>query len=87
MKLALTFSCSLLLLCEFVKAAELDFARDIRPLLSDKCYNCHGPDEKARKAKLRLDDQVEVLEAGVLSDGEMLKRLTSDDPEERMPPV
>ena len=87
MKLALTFSCSLLLLCEFVKAAELDFARDIRPLLSDKCYNCHGPDKKARKAKLRLDDRVAVLEAGVLSDGEMLKRLTSDDPEERMPPV
>ena len=87
MKLALTFLCSLLLLCEFVKAAELDFARDIRPVLSDKCYNCHGPDKKARKAKLRLHDRAAVIESEILSDGEMLKRLTSDDPEERMPPA
>ena len=35
-------------------AAPLEFARDIRPLLSDACYNCHGPDAKARKASLRL---------------------------------
>ena len=87
MKFVLTFLCSLLLFCEFVKAAELAFTQDIRPILSDKCYNCHGADKKVRKAKLRLDDRVAVLEAGVLSDGEMLKRLTSDDPEERMPPV
>ena len=78
---------SVLLLFEFAQAAELDFARDIRPVLSDKCYNCHGPDKKARKAKLRLHDRAAVLESGVLSDGEMLKRLTSDDSDERMPPA
>jgi hypothetical protein len=78
---------SVLVLYEFSQAAELDFARDVRPVLSDKCYNCHGPDKKARKAKLRLDDREAVMEAGVLSDGEMLKRLTSDDPDERMPPA
>ena len=67
-------------------AAPLDFARDIRPLLSDACYNCHGPDAKARKGDLRLDDRAAALGAGVLADGEMLRRLTSTDPDERMPP-
>ena len=45
------------------QAAELDFAREIRPVLSDACYHCHGPDAKARKAKLRLDDRAAALEA------------------------
>ena len=67
-------------------ASPLDFARDIRPLLSDACYNCHGPDAKARKGNLRLDDRAAALGAGVLADGEMLRRLTSTDPDERMPP-
>ena len=66
-------------------ASPLDFARDIRPLLSDACYNCHGPDAKARKGNLRLDDRAAALGAGVLADGEMLRRLTSTDPDERMP--
>jgi len=68
-------------------AADLDFARDIRPILSDKCYNCHGPDKKAQKGKLQLHDRAGVMESGVLSDGEMLARLTSEDPDERMPPA
>ena len=67
-------------------AAPLDFARDIRPLLSDACYNCHGPDTKARKAGLRLDDRATAHDSGVLTNGEMLRRLTTTDPDERMPP-
>ncbi len=67
-------------------AAPLEFARDIRPLLSDACYNCHGPDAKARKASLRLDDRPAAHNAGVLTDGEMLLRLTTTDPDKRMPP-
>lgn len=61
-----------------------DFQRDVRPLLADRCFACHGPDAAARKAGLRLD----VRSAGVL-EGEapaLLARVTSTDPGERMPP-
>ena len=67
-------------------ATPLDYGRDIRPILSDACYNCHGPDGKARKAKLRLDDRASALKSGVIAEGEMLKRLTSTDPDVQMPP-
>ncbi len=75
-----------LLLGGLAQAADLDFVQEVRPVLSDSCYNCHGPDAKARKGKLRLDDRAAAFKSGVLTDGEMLKRLTSKDPDERMPP-
>ena len=74
-----------LLLLFAISASALDFAGDVRPLLSDACYHCHGPDPKARKAKLRLDDRASALASGIF-EGELLERLTSDDPEVRMPP-
>ena len=39
----------------------IDYARDVQPILSDRCYQCHGPDQKARKAKLRLDVREDAL--------------------------
>ncbi len=65
------------------------FNRDIRPILSASCVPCHGPDEKRRKAKLRLDLESgirEVFGGGKLDESEAWKRITSDDPDERMPP-
>ncbi|MBL9116558.1 MAG: DUF1553 domain-containing protein [Verrucomicrobiaceae bacterium] len=59
--------------------AELSFNKDIRPLLSDHCFSCHGPDEKGRKAKLRLDQQGADMK-------EVLERLESHDQDEIMPP-
>jgi hypothetical protein len=73
-------------------APPVDFNRDIRPILADKCYACHGPDEKARKAKLRLDVRDEAVRAGVFVPGkpgesELVKRVATHDPELQMPPA
>lgn len=74
----------------------VDFNRDIRPLLSDTCFQCHGPDPKTRKADLRLDIRAGAVEdrggtaaivPGKPEQSEMLARLTTTDATERMPPA
>src|SRR5438128_5636971 len=68
----------------------VQFSRDILPLLSQNCFQCHGPDEKARKAKLRLDTQDgarKVVVPGKRADSELVRRIAAEDPEERMPPL
>lgn len=71
---------------------KLDFNRDVRPILSDKCYHCHGPDEHGRKAKLRLDRyedaiaNAKAIDPANLAKSEMLARIFSSDPDEVMPP-
>ena len=70
-------------------AEKVDFARDIRPIISENCVFCHGPDEATRKADLRLDTASgvdSVVEKHASDDSEMLRRLISDDPDEMMPP-
>lgn len=65
------------------------FGRDILPILSENCFKCHGPDEKARKAKLRLDIRegaMKVIDPGKSDESEIIRRIFSGDPEERMPP-
>lgn len=67
----------------------VDFRRDVRPILSDKCFKCHGPDEGARKADLRLDvreDAEYVFSVESPDDSELLRRIASTDPDEQMPP-
>jgi len=78
------------------KPAPVDFNRDIRPLMSDTCFKCHGFDEKTRKGKLRLDVRAEALQAG--SSGkpaivpgkpeksEIIARLFTKDADDLMPP-
>ena len=73
------------------------FPRDIRPILADKCFKCHGPDIKQRKGKLRLDNRRDAtipaesggpaIVPGNFDESELYHRITSDDPEERMPPA
>ena len=79
-------------------AQEINFARDIQPILSDNCYHCHGPDAEARKADLRLDmldpklgpfaerDGYAIIKPGSLDDSVLVMRITSDDDDVKMPP-
>jgi hypothetical protein len=74
-------------------AREPDFSRDVLPILSDKCFLCHGPDAKTRKADLRLDVKESALRSkdpvvvpGRSADSELIVRMTSDDADEKMPP-
>src|SRR5437899_8594382 len=65
------------------------FSRDILPILSQNCFQCHGPDEKARKAKLRLDTRegaLRVIKRGNSAASELFRRISAEDPDERMPP-
>jgi hypothetical protein len=68
----------------------IEFNRDIRPLLSDNCYLCHGPDAAERKADLRLDVQAEAYKSAIVpgsaDQSEAIARILNPDAEEQMPP-
>jgi len=69
----------------------LQYNHDIRPILADHCFACHGPDSAARKADLRLDQRAAAVDSGSIAPGdpdgsEMLRRILSHDPDEKMPP-
>ncbi|MEI6527561.1 MAG: c-type cytochrome domain-containing protein, partial [Planctomycetota bacterium] len=96
-KTACSLASILLLLCHSAHAAdELSFSRDVRPILSEMCFSCHGPDEKGRKGELLLSEMAGALQGGQSGQpaivpgkpalSEMIKRLHSQDPDERMPP-
>lgn len=77
--------------CLAAAEAKLDFNRDIRPILSDKCFQCHGPDEKTLEGELRLDEAKFAHAAQAIVPGspelsEVLARVLSTDPDEMMPP-
>ena len=74
----------------------IEFNRDVWPILSDACFQCHGPDEANREADLRFDTKVgafadlggyRVILPGNRDESELFKRLTTDDDDERMPPA
>lgn len=77
-------------------STKIDFNRDIRPILSETCFACHGPDANKRKAELRLDTKegLHALDGGPKvivpskpDESELIARLTAESPEERMPPA
>ena len=74
----------------------IDFNRDVRPVLADKCYACHGPDPKTRKGNLRFDDGVGAFEKldsgqrpvvpGNVESSVLVRKILARDPDQRMPP-
>ncbi len=79
-----------------IEAADLSFNQDIRPILSDHCFQCHGPDNQKRKAGLRLDmaegayaeldPGAHAIVPGNADESELIRRIYSTDPDEIMPP-
>src|SRR6266403_2875351 len=70
-------------------APKVDFDREIRPILADKCFACHGPDENQRKAGLRLDTKdggSRVLMGGDAAKSRLYQRISASNPAMRMPP-
>ena len=94
--LKICFPVLLLLVVVDVRAEErLDFNRDIRSILADKCFSCHGPDAQTREADLRLDREdaakrerggYSVIVAGSPAQSELLTRVRTSDPDLQMPP-
>ena len=87
----------LVTVCSDVRAAdEINYNRDVRPILSDTCYKCHGPDAAERQAGLRLDlhdGAAAKLESGATAivpgktdESELIARIRSTDPDRVMPP-
>ncbi|MCH8924197.1 MAG: PSD1 domain-containing protein, partial [Planctomycetes bacterium] len=68
----------------------INFSRDIRPILADRCFACHGPDRAKQENELRLDVRAEAIKdaitPGKAKDSELLARITSSDEDEMMPP-
>lgn len=81
----------------FSQSAGIDFSTQIRPILSDNCFKCHGPDDAARKSDLRLDrpetasrpaksGKIAII-PGKPKESELISRIMTDDPDDAMPPA
>ncbi|MCC9608386.1 DUF1553 domain-containing protein [Blastopirellula sp. JC732] len=74
----------------FAETSAVDFQRDIRPILSENCFQCHGPDPKHREADLRLDNaegaHAAAIVPGNAAESELVARIISTDPDTLMPP-
>ena len=85
---------AVVLACQLPLAAQpkVEFNRDVRPILAENCFACHGPDSAARKAGLRLDQREDAIKIGAIAPGKvadsaLVERITATDPKQIMPPV
>ena len=91
----LFFIIAMAILPQLTQSQEVSFQRDIRPLLAKNCFACHGPDQEARAADLRLDlrkgavsqeGRSAAIVAGNPDESELVIRLREKDPDVKMPP-
>jgi mono/diheme cytochrome c family protein len=83
--------CLLVWLATSVNAgAQVDFNRQVRPILAEHCFQCHGPDGDKRSADLRLDVEADAKKSAIVAgspgDSELIHRITSTDADAVMPP-
>jgi hypothetical protein len=83
------------ILAQTTSRSAIDFNRAIRPILSNNCFQCHGPDPKVRKAELRLDTEhgafanlrgTDVIVRGKPAESELIRRISAVQPDKAMPP-
>ncbi len=82
---------------ESPQSAKVEFNRDVRPILSDACFHCHGPDKNTRESGLRLDLREEALKKSKSGkfpivpeqpeQSDLVRRILTDDPDDQMPPA
>ena len=91
----IVFLATLIILLHGRTLGKVDFTRDVRPILSEACFHCHGPDKKTRKAKLRLDlpegamadlGGYQAVVAGNPNESELIARIITEDEDDHMPP-
>lgn len=89
------FAASLFLSDSVSQGGDIDFRRDVQPILADKCFHCHGPDAENQDSEFRADSKVNLFAdlggyfavvPGDLKNSVLLERIHSDDPDEQMPP-
>src|SRR6266852_2463901 len=91
-QLAMSFGCLVFALAVSGGAAEqISYNRDVRPILSDKCFFCHGPDKNKRKGKFRLDVREDAVAKKAIVPGhpeasELIRRIRATAEDEVMPP-
>ncbi len=95
--MSLTISVFVARAAELPQPAKIEFNRDIRPILSDACFHCHGPDKNTRESGLRLDIREEALKESKLGEfpivpgqadkSDIIRRILTDDEDEKMPPA
>src|SRR5476649_1219767 len=71
---------------------KIEYNRDVRPILAENCFSCHGPDSASRKASLRLDQLDDAIKMGAIVPGKakesaLIERILSNDPKQQMPPA